>query len=64
MGFVVELVGQRALPREAFDAGRDQFHADALLALAHSRLSACSGSEKEEARPPGQASPLPSFPRI
>jgi archaemetzincin len=36
MGFVVELVGERALPREAFDVGRNQFHADALLALAHS----------------------------
>jgi archaemetzincin len=36
MGVVVELVGQRALPREAFDSRRNQFHADALLTLAHS----------------------------
>lgn len=36
MRFVVELVGPRALPREAFDSRRNQFHADALLTLAHS----------------------------
>jgi archaemetzincin len=34
MGFDVELAGRRALPRGAFDSGRGQLHADALLGLA------------------------------
>ena len=34
MGFDVKLAGRRALPQGAFDAGRGQFHADALLGLA------------------------------
>jgi archaemetzincin len=34
MGFDVELAARRALPQGAFDAGRGQFHAEALLALA------------------------------
>ena len=34
MGFVVELARRRALPQEAFDPERGQFHADALLGLA------------------------------
>jgi archaemetzincin len=36
MGFHVEPVGRRALPRGAFDARRGQFHADALFGLARS----------------------------
>ena len=36
MGFVVELAGRRALPHGAFDAGRGQFRADALIRLAPS----------------------------
>jgi archaemetzincin len=34
VGFDVELAGRRALPRDALDARRGQFHADALLGLA------------------------------
>ena len=34
MGFDVELAARRALPQGAFDAGRGQLHADALLGLA------------------------------
>lgn len=36
MGVDVEVVAGRPLPREALDPIRDQFHADALLALARS----------------------------
>jgi len=36
MGVDVEVASQRALPREAFNALRGQFHAGAILGLAHS----------------------------
>ena len=36
MGFDIELVGRRALPRKAFDAVRGQFQAGAILSLAGS----------------------------
>jgi hypothetical protein len=41
MGFDAIWPGGPALPREAFDAKRGQFHADALLGLAGSVRAEC-----------------------